>query len=90
LQLEALWNPFGRERDILVGISFLKLFDMIPFPVVFSTFQFNHVLNQIDVIALASIQLGFHTRCLPIDPGYHGFWDTGDFRKCPFAAKMSQ
>jgi hypothetical protein len=88
LQLKALWNPFRSEGDTLVGIFFLKLFDMIPFPVIFSTLQFNQVLGQIDIIALISIQFNLHTRCLPIDLSHHGFRDTDDFRRNPFSSEI--
>jgi hypothetical protein len=88
LQLKALWNPFRSERNILVGIFFLKLFDMIPFPMIFSTLQFNQVLGKVDIIALISIQFGLHTRCLPIDLSHHGFRDTDDFRKRYFSTKI--
>src|SRR4030043_1493248 len=88
LQLKALWNPFRSEGNILVGIFFLKLFDVIPFPVIFSTFQFSQILDQIDIIGLISIQFGLHARTLPIDLGHHRLRDTDDFRRNPFSPEI--
>jgi hypothetical protein len=88
LQLKALWNPLRSEGDILVGIFFLKLFDVVPLPVIFSTLQFNQILGEVDVIALTSIQFGLHPGWLPVDLFNHGFRHPSDFRAQPFSFKI--
>ena len=80
---EALGEGTLSNDDIL-----LKLFDVIPFPMIFSTLQFNQILDEIDIIALASIQFGFHTRCLPIDLIRHSLRNTGNFRRRYFSTKI--
>src|SRR4030043_144528 len=88
LQLKALWNPFRSEGDILEGIFFLKLFDMIPFPMIFSTLQLNQILGEIDIIALISIQFGLHPRRLPIHLFHHCLRHPSNLRGRPFSLKI--
>jgi hypothetical protein len=88
LQLKTLWDPFRSKRNILIGIFPLKLFDVIPLPVIFSTRQFNQIFGKIDIIALTSIQFSPHSPLPPINLGNHCFRDTGDFRRIPFSLKI--